>query len=256
MGAATPTPLARNGLMARVFITGSADGLGRLAAQTLLDDRHEVVVNVRNSDRVEAVGDLVDRGAAVVVGDLADLEQTRSIARDVNRLGRIDAVIHNAGVYTGPQVLPVNIVAPYLLTALIDQPQRLVYLSSSDHYNGRAVLDGVDWSGQMAGSYSDSKLFVTTLAAAVARLWPDVFSNAVDPGWVPTNMGGPGAPDDLRLGHVTQEWLATRDDPEARTSGGYWHHQRRTEPHSAVRDPQFQNQLLDALARSTGTRIN
>ena len=255
MGAATPTPLARNGLMARVFITGSADGLGRLAAQTLLDDRHEVVVNVRNSDRVEAVGDLVDRGAAVVVGDLADLEQTRSIARDVNRLGRIDAVIHNAGVYTGPQVLPVNIVAPYLLTALIDQPQRLVYLSSSDHYNGRAVLDGVDWSGQTAGSYSDSKLFVTTLAAAVARLWPDVLSNAVDPGWVPTKMGGPRAPDDLRLGHVTQEWLATSDDPEARTSGGYWHHQHRTEPHPSVRDVRFQDQLLDDLARFTGTRL-
>src|SRR5438105_5284498 len=241
--------------MARVFITGSADGLGRLAAQTLLDDRHEVVVNVPKSAGVEAVGDLVARGAAVVVGDLADLEQTRSIARDVNRLGRIEGVIHNAGVYTGPQVLPVNIVAPYLLTALIDQPQRLVYLSSSDHYNGRAVLDGVDWSGQTAGSYSDSKLFVTTLAAAVARLWPDVFSNAIDPGWVPTRMGGPGAPDDLRLGHLTQEWLATSDDADARTSGGYWYHQERIEPHPAVRDRRFQDQLLDALARFTGTRL-
>src|SRR5207244_10384576 len=147
-GAATPAPLARNGLMARVFITGSTDGLGRLAAQTLLDGRHKVVLNVRNSDRVEAVGDLVDRGAAVVVGDLANLEQTRGIARDVNSLGRIDAVIHNAGVYTGPQILPVNIVAPYLLTALIDKPQRLIYLSSGAHRSGRAKLDGIDWSGR------------------------------------------------------------------------------------------------------------
>ncbi len=241
--------------MARLFITGSADGLGRAAAQTLLDDGHQVVVHVRNSDRLEAVGDLVDRGAAVVVGDLADIEQTRGIAGDVNRLGRMDAVIHNAGVYTGPQVLPVKIVAPYLLTALIDQPQRLVYLSSSDHYNGRAVLDGVDWSGRATGSYSDSKLFVTTLAVAVARLWPDVFSNAVDPGWVPTRMGGPGAPDDLRLGHLTQEWLATSKDPEARTSSGYWYHQRRIEPHAAVHDRRFQDQLLDDLARFTATRL-
>jgi NAD(P)-dependent dehydrogenase (short-subunit alcohol dehydrogenase family) len=241
--------------MARVFITGSADGLGRLTAQTLLDDGQEVVVNVRNSDRLEAVQDLVDRGAAVVVGDLADIEQTRAIARDVNSLGPMNAVIHNAGVYTGPQVLPINIVAPYLLTALIDHPQRLIYLSSSDHYSGRPSLDSVDWSGRRTGSYPDSKLFVTTLAAAVARLWPDVFSNAVDPGWVPTRMGGPGAPDDLRLGHLTQEWLATSDDAEARTSGGYWHHQRRTEPHPAVRDPQFQDQLLDHLARFTATRV-
>ncbi len=109
--------------MARVFITGSADGLGRAAAQTLLDEGHEVVVHTRNSARLEAVRDLVDRGAAVVVGDLADIEHTRGIADDVNRLGRMDAVIHNAGVYTGPPVMPVNIVAPYLLTALIDRPE-------------------------------------------------------------------------------------------------------------------------------------
>ena len=97
--------------LSRVFITGSADGLGRASAQTLLDDGHGVVVHVRNTGRLAAVRDLLDRGAAVVVGDLSNLEETRGIARDVNRLGRMDAVIHNAGVYTGPQVLPVNIVA-------------------------------------------------------------------------------------------------------------------------------------------------
>src|SRR6266496_2195458 len=241
--------------MPRVFVTGSADGLGRLAAQTLLAHGHDVVLHVRNGDRLDAVRDLVQRGAAVVVGDLSDSEQTRGIARDVNSLGRMDAVIHNAGVYSGPQVMPVNIVAPYLLTALIDRPQRLIYLSSGAHRSGRAKLDGIDWSGGTAGSYSDSKLFVTTLAVAVARIWPDVLSNAVDPGWVPTRMGGPGAPDDLRLGHLTQEWLATSDDADARTSGGYWYHQERIEPHPAVRDQRFQDQLLDALARFTGTRL-
>src|ERR671934_2080400 len=133
--------------MARVFITGSADGLGRLAAQALLDDGHEVVVHARNRDRLTAVRDLLDRGAAAVVGDLSDLEETRGVARDVNRLGRMDAVIHNAGVYAGPHVLPVNVVAPYLLTALIDRPQRLIYLSGSEHRSGRARLTGIDWSG-------------------------------------------------------------------------------------------------------------
>jgi NAD(P)-dependent dehydrogenase (short-subunit alcohol dehydrogenase family) len=241
--------------MTRVFITGSADGLGRLAAQTLLDDGHQVVVHVRNNDRLTAVRDLVDRVAAVVVGDLSDLEQTRSIARDVNRLGRMDAVIHNAGVHRGRQVMPVNIVAPYLLTALIEGPQRLISLSSGAHRSGRANLDGVDWSGRGPGSYSGSKLYVTTLAVAVPRLRPDVFSNAVDPGWVPTKMGGPGAPDDLRLGHLTQEWLASSEDPEARTASGYWYHQRRIEPHAAVHDRRFQDQLLDELARFTATRL-
>ena len=239
--------------MARVFITGSADGLGRLAAETLLHAGHEVVVHIRSTERLVAVDELVGYGAAVVVGDLADLEQTRSVARDVNSLGRMDAVIHNAGVYTGPHVMPVNIIAPYLLTALLDRPQRLIYLSSSEHRGGRTELGRIDWT---SGSYADSKLFVTALAFAVARLWPNVLSNAVDPGWVSTRMGGPGAPDDLRLGHLTQEWLATSDEPEARTSGGYWHHQRRLEPHPAVHDARFQDQLLGHLGRLTATRLS
>ncbi len=176
--------------MARVFITGSADGLGRAAAQTLLNDGHEVVVHARNRDRLTAVRDLLDRGAAAVVGDLSDLEETRGVAGQVNRLGRMDGVIHNAGVYTGRHVLPLNIVAPYLLTALIDRPQRLVYLSSSEHRSGRPSLTGIDWSGRRTtGSYPDGKLLVTTLAVAVARRWAEVFSNAVDPGWVPTKDG-------------------------------------------------------------------
>src|SRR4051812_44751749 len=182
--------------MARVFIPGSADGLGRAAAHTLLDDGHEVVVHACNNDRLTAVRDLVDAGAAAVVGDLSDLEQTRGIAEQVNHLGPLDAVIHNAGVYRGPQAMPVNIVAPYLLTALIDRPPRLIYLSSSEHRSGRARLTGIDWSGQTTGSrsYPDSKLFATTLAAAVARLWPEVFSNAVDPGWVPRGWADPVRP--------------------------------------------------------------
>src|SRR3954452_12549464 len=233
--------------MARIFITGSADGLGRLTAETLLDEGHELVVHVRDTDRLTALAEFVKRGAAVVVGDLSDPDQTRSVARDVNALGSMDAVVHNAGVYTGPHVIPVNVVAPYLLTALIDRPRRLIYLSSGMHYSGHAAVDGA--------SYSDSKLFVTALAVAVARLCPDVLSNAVDPGWVPTRMGGPGAPDDLRLGHLTQEWLATSEDADARTSGGYWHHQRRLEPHPAVHDQRFQDELLAHLERLTGTRL-
>ena len=242
--------------MARVFITGSADGLGRAAAQTLLEDGHEIVVHARNTDRLAAVRDLVDHGAEAVVGDLSDLEETRGLADQVNRLGPMDAVIHNAGVISGPDVLPVNVVAPYLLTALIERPQRLIYLSIGMHRGGRARLTGMDWSGQRAtGSYSDSKLFVTALAVAVARMWPDVLSNAVDPGWVPTKMGGPSAPDELRLGHLTQEWLATSDESEARTSGGYWHHQRPAKPAPAVHDQRFQDDLFETLAHFTATPL-
>ncbi|MDE3106332.1 MAG: SDR family NAD(P)-dependent oxidoreductase [Acidobacteriota bacterium] len=242
--------------MARIFITGSADGLGRAAAQVLLAEGHRVVVHVRHQARMAAVQELLVEGTEVVAGDLADAQQTRDVAGQVNALGTMDAVIHNAGVYSGAAVLPVNVVAPYLLTALLHAPQRLIYLSSSMHQGGRPVLDGMDWAGkQVTGSYSDSKLFVTALAAAVARLRPGVFCNAVDPGWVPTKMGGRNAPDDLRLGHLTQEWLATSNDPEACTTGGYWHHQCGAKPHEAVRDQNFQQNLLNALARATGVQL-
>ncbi|UDM52772.1 SDR family NAD(P)-dependent oxidoreductase [Cupriavidus sp. MP-37] len=253
-----PMSSARRGAgrKARVFITGSSDGLGHAAARTLLADGHQVVVHVRSQARQPAVKALVDQGAIATIGDLSDVAQIRDLARQVNAIGRMDAVIHNAAVISGAQLMVINVVAPYLLTALVQRPRRLIYLSSSMHRGARATLAGLDWSGRTAtGGYSESKLFITTLSAAVARLWPDVISNAVDPGWVPTKMGGPDAPDDLRLGHLTQEWLATSDEPAALTSGGYWYHQQRQRPHPAVNDIRFQDALLAELARATGTRL-
>ena len=242
--------------MARILITGSADGLGRAAAETLLGDGHEVIVHARSAERLAAVEPLIGRGASAVVGDLADLDETRAVADQVNRLGRVDAVIHNAGVTQRP-ACPAGQRRRALPAHRAHRPAAAARLPQQRHARRRTSrrrrprLERT----RPTASYSDSKLFVTTLAVAVARLWPDVYSNAVDPGWVPTKMGGPGAPDDLRLGHLTQEWLATSDDPEARTSGGYWYHQQRRTPHPAALDPQFQDELLAALARFTGAPV-
>jgi NAD(P)-dependent dehydrogenase (short-subunit alcohol dehydrogenase family) len=205
--------------MSRIVITGSAQGLGRNAATSLLDDGHHVVVHARSHQRAADLSDLTDRGATVVVGNLASLEQTRSVADQVNRLGRMDAVIHNAGVYgdTGrhpspeghPRVLTVNTLAPYLLTGLIRRPDRLIHLTSDMHTNGDASLEDLAWSSRRwdgTQAYCDSKLFVTALALAVARRWPDVISHAVDPGWVPTRMGGPGASDWSRATSPRPGW--------------------------------------------------
>lgn len=238
--------------MARILITGSTDGVGRATAASLLDDGHEVVVHARNPERLSAVEDLTSQGALSVVGDLARPEEVRSLAEQANRLGPLDTVIHNAGVIDGPALLPVDVLAPYVLTALVPA-SRLVYLSSSMHRGGHADLTGLDWSGsQKTGSYSDSKLYVTALMAAVARRRPDLLVHAVDPGWVPTRMGGASASDDLALAHVTQAWLATADDTEALGSGRYWHHMRTEQPHLAVRDERFEDGLLAALAEHTG----
>lgn len=242
--------------MARILITGSTDGLGLAAAETLLGEGHEVVVHARSHQRMTAVQHLVGRGAHCVVGDLADDAEVRQMADDANLIGGIDAVIHNAGVLSGSALLPVNVVAPYLLTALIRGPRRLIYLSSGMHRSGDTRLSGLDWAGRSAtASYSTSKLHVTALSAAIARLIPHLVSNTVNPGWVPTRMGGRSAPDDLRLGHRTQEWLATSSDPAALTSGGYWFHQHLQTPHPAVHDVRFQDALLAQLAEHTGVTL-
>ncbi|MBP3036685.1 SDR family NAD(P)-dependent oxidoreductase [Arthrobacter sp. zg-ZUI100] len=242
--------------MARILVTGSTDGIGRATAARLLDQGHDVVVHARTPARLSAVRDLIERGAGGVVGDLGRLSEVRELVAQANGLGRFDAVIHNAGTMDRAMVLPVNVVAPYVLTAQMERPDRLIYLSSGLHRSGRPGLTGIDWRGNRAtDSYSDSKLFVTTLMAAVARLWPDVLAHAVDPGWVPTRMGGRSAPDDLSLADLTQVWLATTDDPAALVSGRYWFHQQSRPPHPAVEDASFQDELLASLAAYTGVAL-
>src|SRR6266542_3106355 len=185
--------------MSRIFVTGSADGLGRMAARLMVSDGHRVVLHARNEARAAEALAGVPRAETVVVGDLSSIEECRQIAAQVNKLGRFDAVIHNAGVgYREPKrttadglphVFAINTLAPYVLTALIDKPKRLVYLSSGMHYSGDPSLKDLTWSKRAwngSSAYADSKLHDVILAFAVARKWPDVLSTCWSPaGWPP-----------------------------------------------------------------------
>jgi NAD(P)-dependent dehydrogenase (short-subunit alcohol dehydrogenase family) len=252
----------------RIFVTGSTDGLGRAAARTLIQKGHDVVLHARSPERATALDDLASRSIGVVVGDLGSAVETKRVADQVNAIGRMDAIIHNAGTYSTagrsataeghPAILAVNTLAPYMLSALIERPDRLIYLSSGMHRSGVASLRDINWLERRWNSsqaYSDSKLYVTALAFAVARCWPDVLSNAVDPGWVATKMGGPGAPDDFDDGYLTQAWLAVSDDPAATVSGQYWHHRRHRIAAREASDSRFQDQLCSKLGELTGVSL-
>jgi NAD(P)-dependent dehydrogenase (short-subunit alcohol dehydrogenase family) len=254
--------------MARVFITGSTDGLGRAAALGLMDGGHEVVLHARSRERASSLADLVSRCAGIVIGDLRRGAETRGIAEQVNAIGRMDAVIHNAGIYreqdrgSTPEghatILAVNTLAPYLLTALMDQPDRLVFLSSSERRAGEGSLRDPDWNERRwdpARAYGESKLYVTALALALARRWHGVLSNAVDPGWARTRMGGPLAPVSLDTGQRTQSWLAVSDEPAATVSGHYWHDLRQERPARQAAAATFQDQLLAELAGLTSVAL-
>jgi NAD(P)-dependent dehydrogenase (short-subunit alcohol dehydrogenase family) len=255
--------------MSRVFITGSADGLGRMAARLLVEQGHHVVLHARSQARADEAMTTVPGAQTAVVGDLSSIAQTRGLAEQVNRLGCFDAVIHNAGVaYRGrdrtatedglSDIFAINTLAPYILPALIHKPKRLVYLSSGMHRRADASLQDITWTErpwQGEEAYAESKLYVALLAFAVARRWPEVLSNTVEPGWVPTKMGGPSAPDDLDQAHRTQVWLAVSNDPAALVSGKNFYHLCERAAAPAVHDHAKQEALLAACRRLSGITL-
>jgi len=250
--------------MAKIFITGSADGLGLMEARMLVSQGHEVVMHGRSDQRAKEALSKVPGALTALAGDLASIAETKSLADKVNDLGPFDAVIHNAGVYHVPhssrtidrlpEIFAVNSLAPYILTCLIKKPKRLIYTSSGLHRSGDGSLKDLTRSRpeEISSTYADTKLHIVLLAFAVARKWPDVLSNAMEPGWAATKMGGLGAPVSVEEGSRTQAWLAVSRDKEALVSGKYFYHQQLRNFHPAAADPAVQEKYLSECARLSG----
>jgi len=241
--------------MAKIFITGSTDGLGLMAAKSLIDQGHAVYLHARNGARKEDVIQDVKEAKGVFVADLLEIEQIQQLAKDVNESGNFDVIIHNAGVYTaaGKDIFTVNVIAPYMLSCIIDKPKRIIYVGSDMHLGGHFKLREIQ-STMSSVTYSDSKLQVLMLCKAFARQWPDVFINAIHPGWVPTKMGGKGAPDDLQKGFETQVWLSTSDDKEALVTGKYFFHKKQSRCNPEADEFVLQDQLLRLCGEISGVK--
>jgi NAD(P)-dependent dehydrogenase (short-subunit alcohol dehydrogenase family) len=252
--------------MSKVLITGSADGLGKMAAQLLVAQGHIVVLHARNPQRAKEALAATPGAKDAISGDLSSIAETKAVAARANELGPFDAIIHNAAIGSSerhriatvdglPAVFAVNSLAPYILTCLIEKPKRLVYLSSGLHRSGDASLEDLTWEHKPwngFSAYSDSKLHDAILAFAVARKWKNVLSNSVDPGWVATKMGGRGAPDNLTEGSTTQAWLAVSNDPAALTTGHHFYHKHLHDFHPAAANPDVQEKFLAECARLSG----
>ena len=256
------------GASKRVFVTGSSGGLGLAAAQRLIATGHRVIVHGRNQQRADDAMAAAPGAEAAVIGDVSVMAQTRTLADQVNEIGPCDAVVHNVGIGSStraektadglPPIFAVNTLTPYMLTALTNKPKRLVYVSSDVHR--RATLDPNDLIhatrlGSGGSAYAESKLQDVLLAFAVARRWPGVFSNAMSPGWVPTEMGGPSATGSLPDAADCLAWLATSDAPAVRVSAEFFYDKREQTPNPLARDQQLQDRLMAECERISGVRF-
>lgn len=169
------------------LVTGATDGIGRLTAETLVQDGHQVVLHGRDNDRVQAV--LPEHSGIVgrVCSDFADLAQVRAMAAQILEAhDHLDVIINNAGVLKTditetPDGLDtrfsVNTVAPYLLTQAlvphISPKGRVVNIVS-------AALTPVDprygftaAPREHMEAYSQSKLALLLWTRAFAAAHPD-----------------------------------------------------------------------------------
>jgi NAD(P)-dependent dehydrogenase (short-subunit alcohol dehydrogenase family) len=276
-GAMTTIPVTQNSrvrkqdTMARILITGSSDGLGSIVAQKLISRGHSVVLHARNDQRAKDATAAAPGAEGVVTGDLSDISSTKSMAKQINDMGSFDCIIHNAGLYRGgfrktsdgiPALAAVNTFAPYILTALVNKPKRLVFLSSEMHQSGSADLSDPLWAKRGESGFSDttsycaSKLHNILFAKAFARRWPEVQSNALDPGWVATKMGGKGATGSAEAAVETYVMLAEGEEDHAKKSGEYFRPEKRIgSPQKATNDEKLQDRLLEICSAFSDVSI-
>ena len=237
----------------KVFITGSSDGLGQLAAMKLIKQGHQVILHARNSARAQQTLNKIPSAEKILIADLSSIEETKKLAEEVNTLEPMDAIIHNAGINrsSSEQIFKVNCLAPYILTSLIEKPKRLIYIGSGMHSHATPNFQNLDHGT----GYSESKLYLVMLSLAVARKWPGTYSNTVNPGWVPTKMGGSGASDDLQKGIDSQVWLAVSNDVKAKVSGKYFYHLKETQYNKIADDISLQDKFLDICGQISGVQF-
>lgn len=193
-----------------ILITGSTDGIGKLAAIKLAKDGHEVYLHGRNAEKLAAVieeikGQSGNENIKGFTADFSDMDAVKGMADQINNeVPNLDILINNAGVYKSsvPQNkagfemrFAVNYFAPFLLTNLLlpllkkGTESRIINLSSAAQAPvSNEVLLGKQHVS-VHESYAQSKLALTMWSAYLAKKEPELNVISVNPGsLLNTNM--------------------------------------------------------------------
>ncbi|KAI4716831.1 short chain dehydrogenase [Aureobasidium sp. EXF-10727] len=253
----------------RILITGSSDGLGLYTAQLLCRSSHKVTLHARNPARARDALTACPSAANCVIGDLSTIAGIKAFAKEADKYGPYDAIMHNAGLYLGPMrktedglpsLVAVNTLAPYILCCLMAKPKRLIFVSSGLHQNGDAGLKDITWqergesnwnSGQ---AYADSKLHNIMFGFAFQRRY-GIPCVSVDPGWVKTKMGGENAMDDLDAAVETFAMVCEGSGEASKKETGHYYQMRERAFREEAKDVATQDKLLSILEGITGVKV-
>jgi NAD(P)-dependent dehydrogenase (short-subunit alcohol dehydrogenase family) len=221
------------------LVTGAGRGLGSAIAVRLAAQGARVLCHVRSEERARMAA--ATHGGEPVWGDLETQDGVLEVARQVAAAApELHVLVHNAGVGSAggiddhareqwERVIGVNAAAPLFLTQALLGPLRAagrrarVVMVSSDSGRFSVPKDGRAFPYRMSKAALD--MLTLNLAAALA---PDgILVNAVHPGWVRTDMGGPNAPVTPERAAEAVLMLATL--PDGGPSGRLWHDGRPVE---------------------------
>lgn len=246
----TVQPLSDSETKKNILITGSTDGIGLMTAQYLKSRGHTVIGHARNQQRAGDLNDVLPEIDDILIADFTQLSEVEQFAQESQSFNNLDTVIHNAGIHGSHNLFTVNVVVPYVLTHLMNKPKQFIYLSSMDHGWGKYNLDNIK---QNKVSYADTKLHIAMIALAFAQAYPEIQINPIEPGWVPTNMGGQGAPDDMAISYMTQVNLI---EEKINYSGTLLVDSKPVKnPNSTLSTPDALTELMDYLADRTGFTV-
>lgn len=186
-----------------ILITGSTDGIGKLAAIKLAKDGHELFLHGRNSEKLSKVIDEVkiaskNEKVGGFVADFSNLDAVRQMAQKIkDKISHLDVLINNAGVFKSPNALNkdgldlrlvVNYLAPYVLTdeliPLLETGKNTRIINLSSAAQSTVSKDFLTGKSQVSAqeAYAQSKLALTMWSFDLAKRLSNISVIAVNPG--------------------------------------------------------------------------